>query len=223
MTARTNFGLLLAVASLFGGEKKPSPLDAYIARTRAAAGLTAPSAGSLYDPNGRLGDLIRDLRAYQVGDVVTIVVSDRASSSAQGTTASSRSSSASAGLQYLLGTSVPPALRDLLGVNSNVELDSAGKANRSNVLTATLTATVVDVMPNGYLIVEGSKEVQANTEKQRITVRGIVRWNDITPGNIVRSDRVGEIEIAVEGKGVVPDATRRPNFLYRLLLGILPF
>lgn len=223
MLARTSLAAVLALVHLNAGEKKPSPLDAYISRTRAAAGATGPSAGSLFDPNGRLGDLIRDLRAYQVGDVVTIVVSDRASSSAQGTTASGRSASAGAGFQYLLGTGVPPALRDLIGVNSNIELDSAGKANRSNALTATLTATVVDVMPNGYLIVEGSKEVQANTEKQRITVRGIVRWNDITPGNIVRSDRVGEIEIAVEGKGVVPDATRRPNFLYRLLLGIIPF
>lgn len=223
MIARISVLAALALAGLSAGEKKPSPLDAYVARARAAIGATGPSAGSLFDPNGRLGDLTRDLRAYQVGDVVTIVVSDRASSSAQGTTASQRSASASAGLQYLLGSGVPPALRDLIGLNSNVELDSAGKANRSNVLTATLTATVVDVMPNGYLIVEGSKEVQANTEKQRITLRGIVRWNDITPGNIVRSDRVGEMEIAVDGKGVVPDATRRPNFLYRLLLGILPF
>jgi flagellar L-ring protein precursor FlgH len=223
MIAKTSLAAVTLLASLSAGEKKPSALDTYITRARAAAGNTGPSAGSLFDANGRLGDLIRDLRAYQVGDVVTIVVSDRASSSAQGTTASGRSSSAGAGFQYLLGANVPPALRDLVGVNSTIELDSNGKANRSNVLTATLTATVVDVMPNGYLIVEGSKEVQANTEKQRITVRGVVRWNDITPGNIVRSDRVGEIEIAVEGKGVVPDATRRPNFLYRLLLGILPF
>lgn len=223
MIVRTSLTGVLALVCLYAGEKKPSPLEAYIARARAAAGLSGPTEGSLYDPNGRLGDLIRDLRAYQVGDVVTIVVSDRASSSAQGTTASARSASAAAGVQNLLGASVPPALRSLVGVNSNVELDSQGKANRSNVLTATLTATVVDVMPNGYLIVEGSKEVQANTEKQRITIRGIVRWNDLTPGNIVRSDRVGEMEITVDGKGVVPDATRRPNFLYRLLLGLLPF
>jgi flagellar L-ring protein precursor FlgH len=222
VTAKTSIFVALAVSSLNAGEKKPSPLDAYIARTRAATG-TGATAGSLFDAHGRLGDLTRDLRAYQIGDVVTIIVSDRASSTAQGNSASGRSASAGAGFQYLLGTNVPPALKDLIGVNSNVELDSAGKANRSNALSATLTATVVDVMPNGYLIVEGSKDVQANTERQRITVRGIVRWNDITPGNIVRSDRVGEIEVAVEGKGIVPDATRRPNFLYRLLLGILPF
>jgi flagellar L-ring protein precursor FlgH len=207
---------------LSAAEKKPSALDTYIARARSAT-ATGYSPGSLFDANGRLGDLTRDLRAYQVGDVVTIIVSDRASTSAQGVTSSARTAGAGAGFQYLLGTNVPPALKDLIGVNSNVELDSAGKANRSNTVNATLTATVVDVMPNGYLIVEGSKEVQANTEKQRVTVRGVVRWNDLTPGNIVRSDRVGEMEVVLEGKGVVPDATRRPNFLYRLLLGILPF
>lgn len=223
MRIASRWVLFLGAACLFAGEKKPTSLDNYVSRSRAAAGVTQRSPGSLFDAGGRLGDMTRDLRAYQIGDIVTILVSDRATSSAQGATASGRSSSAHAGIETLLGAPAPPALRDIVGLNSGIELDSAGKTNRSNILNATLTATVVDVLPNGFLILEGTKEVQANSERQRITVRGVIRWNDLTPGNIVRSDRIGEMEIVVDGKGVVADATRRPNILYRILLGILPF
>jgi len=78
-------------------------------------------------------------------------------------------------------------------------------------------------MPNGNLVVEGTKDVQINSEKQRVSVRGVVRWNDLTAANRISSDRLGELEVRVDGKGVVNDSIRRPNFLYRLLLGLLPF
>jgi flagellar L-ring protein precursor FlgH len=78
-------------------------------------------------------------------------------------------------------------------------------------------------LPNGGLLVEATKDIQINSERQTITVRGIVRPADIDPTNSVQSNRLGDIEVRVNGKGVVGDSIRRPNFLYRLLLGILPF
>jgi len=71
--------------------------------------------------------------------------------------------------------------------------------------------------------VEGNKDIAINSERQQVQVRGVLRWNDLSPGNVVRSDRLAELEIRVNGKGVVGDAIRQPNFLYRLLLGLLPF
>jgi flagellar L-ring protein precursor FlgH len=82
---------------------------------------------------------------------------------------------------------------------------------------------VVNVLPNGYLVVEGVKRVQVNSENQVITVRGVVRPYDLDPTNSVPSDRVAQMEIQVNGKGVIGDSIRRPWFLYRLLLGLLPF
>ena len=79
------------------------------------------------------------------------------------------------------------------------------------------------MLPNGDLVVEGTKQVGVNGEKQTVTVRGVVRWNDVSPANLVRSDRVAQLEVRVAGKGVVDDVVRRPNLLYRLLLGVLPF
>jgi len=64
----------------------------------------------------------------------------------------------------------------------------------------------------------------ATTDDGRpVTVRGVGRWTDLTAGNQLASDRLGYLEIKVQGKGIVGDAVRRPNFLYRLLLGLLPF
>ncbi len=224
MRLRTSFCVLLTAVALSAAKKDtPTPLDEYIAAAKAAADVSAASPGSLYTPGGRLGDPFRDLRASQIGDLVTILVSDRASAVSSGATSSSRAASASASIPSLFGTHVTPFLKDMAKLGSETSLDGQGSTSRSNVLTATLSARVVDVLPNGYLVVEGIKDVQANSEKQRITVRGVVRWNDVSATNTVRSDRVGQMEIRVDGKGVVADATRRPNILYRILLGVLPF
>jgi flagellar L-ring protein precursor FlgH len=79
------------------------------------------------------------------------------------------------------------------------------------------------VLPNGYLVVEGAKDVQVNSERQTVIVRGMVRPADLSPGNVVRSDRLAQLEVRINGKGIVNDAVRRPFILYRILLGLMPF
>jgi flagellar L-ring protein FlgH len=91
------------------------------------------------------------------------------------------------------------------------------------VLTASLSARVVSVLPNGYLVVEGTKRVQVSSENQVVTVRGVIRPVDLDTTNSIASNRIAQMEVLVNGKGVVNDSIKRPNFLYRLLLGILPF
>ena len=86
-----------------------------------------------------------------------------------------------------------------------------------------MTARVTHVLPNGGLVVEASKDIQINSEKQTITVRGVIRAADIDFTNSVQSTRLAQLEVRVNGKGVVGDAIRRPNILYRILLGLLPF
>lgn len=204
-------------------EPKQTPAQQYVSDFRTPRPQAEPTPGSLFSPEARFADLGRDLRASQVGDILTIVVSDRASAVARAGTSSKRTSNAKASVTGLAGPRLAPGLNPLAALGGETSLDGEGSTTRSNTLTATLTARVVDVMPNGYLVLEGIKDVQANSERQRITVRGIARWNDITPQNTIRSDRVGQVEIFIDGKGVVGDAVRRPNFLYRLILGLLPF
>ena len=97
------------------------------------------------------------------------------------------------------------------------------ETSRENNLTTTLSARVTHVLPNGVMVIEGTKQVMVNAEMQTVRVRGLVRHEDVSSINTVRSDRIADLEIAVNGRGVVGDAIRRPFILYRILLGILPF
>ncbi len=181
-----------------------------------------PSPGSLYSPGGRLADFTRDVRAADVGDIVTILVNDSASALAKGATNTSRKSSASSKITGLVGAA-NPRLANLLNVAGDQELQGQGQTSRGMTLSTTISARVVQVAPNGTLIVEGIKSIAVNSEKQHIVLHGLIRPSDLTPANTVRSDQVANLEIKVDGKGVVGDAVRRPHFLYRLLLGLLPF
>jgi len=168
--------------------------------------------------------MTRDLRASRVDDLVTILVAERASAASKGATNTSRKADAKASVGALLGpTRAGGALADLAGLGSESQLQAQGATSRESVLTTTLAARVTHVLPNGYLVVEGVKDMQVNAERQLISVRGVVRPADLSPGNLVRSDRLAQLEVRINGKGVVGDAIRRPMFLYRLLLGLLPF
>jgi Flagellar basal body L-ring protein len=220
------FGLLLGAALCAHAAKKkepePSPIEQYIRQAEAMQAALPSSAGSLYSSNGILSDLTRDVRAFRVGDIVTILVSDRASAIARGKTSTNRQSSVNSSVGALAGPT-GPALSGLASASTATQLQGQGETSRETVLTTTLSARVTHVLPNGYLVVEGNKDIAINSERQQIQVRGVLRWNDLSPANVVRSDRLAELEIRINGKGVVGDAIRQPNFLYRLLLGLLPF
>ncbi|MEX2301133.1 MAG: flagellar basal body L-ring protein FlgH [Bryobacterales bacterium] len=212
-----------------GKEKKPpelSPLEQYLEQAR--RGSTDPNAaaapGSTWSPNARLFDVATDLRASRVNDIVTIIVQERASAVSQGSVSSERSSSANASIGALAGIPSPVGgLQNLLGVDSEKTLEGTGETSRRTVLTATMAARVVEVLPNGNLVIEGEKSVGVNSEVQVIKLRGVVRPYDVSVANAISSEQIAQLELKVNGKGVVGDAIRRPNFLYRFILGILPF
>jgi flagellar L-ring protein precursor FlgH len=180
------------------------------------------SPGSLYSASGRLADNARDVRASVVDDIVTIVVNENASAVVSGVSNSSRKSSVSASITGVAGM-VSPKLTNLLGSTNDTELAGAGTTSRNLALSTTISARVVEVQSNGNLVLEGTKDIGVNSDKQTITVRGVVRPSDLSAANMVNSVQVAGLTIKVSGKGVVGDATRRPNILYRLLLGLLPF
>ncbi len=221
--------LLLATALL--AKKKPPPaeqpvsLDQYVQQvTQRSHQSSTATLGSLFSANGRLADGFRDVRASQVYDLVTIVVSDTTSAVSTGGTNTARKSSAQASVaSAALPKGSVKALSSLANTSNNQQLQGQGSTSRGSTLTTTVTAEVAGVLPNGNLVIQGVKEIMVNSEKQVITVRGIIRPDDLSPTNSVPSDRVARMEILVNGKGVVNDAVKRPFFLYRILLGLLPF
>ncbi|MCC7237087.1 MAG: flagellar basal body L-ring protein FlgH [Bryobacterales bacterium] len=214
---------MLPQPCLSGNVKTRPPLDQYIEEAMRQDPASPQSAGSLYTAGGRLSDLARDPRSTQVNDLVTIVVNDSASAVASGASTSARKSSASNSITAALGTARVGPLANLANLGGQSQLDGSGSTSRTTQLNTTLSARVTHVLPNGYLVLEGSKEIVINSERQVVTVRGVARGMDLSSSNQIRSDRLANLEVHVQGKGLVGDAIRRPHLLYRLLLGILPF
>jgi len=201
-----------------------SPLDKYAAEAAQRAESQAPTAGSLWTPSAQFADLGRDLKASQVNDLVTIVVAESASAVSSGASKTQRTSGVTNTVAALAGiTKTTGPLANLANMSGSQKLDGAGTTSRQTTINTTLSARVTRVLPNGYLLLEGSKDVQINSEHQTVTVRGVLRPADLASDNSVPSDRLAQMEIRLNGKGVVGDAIRRPFILYRILLGLLPF
>jgi flagellar L-ring protein precursor FlgH len=182
------------------------------------------SAGSLFAPYGSLADAARDVRAAHIDDIVTIVVADNLSAVASGATNSSRKTSAQHQISAAFGLlSAASRFANPLAIAGDQELAGTGATSRNMTLSTVVSARVIDITSNGTLVVEGTKDIGVNSEKQTIKVHGFIRPEDVTQLNTILSTQVADLQVHVNGKGVVGDAIRRPNFLYRLLLGLLPF
>ncbi|HLK49888.1 MAG TPA: flagellar basal body L-ring protein FlgH [Bryobacteraceae bacterium] len=223
-------GLLSSGSVVLAARKKapktppPSPLDQYVNQAMASTASVQTPTGSLWAPTSRFMNLGGDFRASQVNDILTIVVSEQASAVAQGTTKTQRQSTLSSSITAAGGpTKAAGALANLANLNTQSALNGQGATTRSTTLNTTLTAHVTQVLPNGYLVIEASKEVDVNAEHQLVTVRGVVRPFDLSTANVVSSNQIADMELKINGKGVVNDAVRRPMVLWRLLMGILPF
>src|ERR1700723_4116801 len=189
-------GFLLACAALCTAQQakkskdekppEPSPLDKYI--TDADKAGSSPQAahppGSTWSQNALFSNLGLDLRAGRGNDLVTIVVSETFSAVANGDVKTQRQSTAQSNIAQLAGvTKATGPLANLLNTNTQTQLQGTGETSRGAVLTANMSARVTHVLPNGYLVIEGTKRVQVSSENQVITVRGVIRPVDLDPTN----------------------------------------
>ena len=203
-----------------------SALDQTLEQITAAQGTErqAVQPGSLWTPTSLFSDLTSDLRARRVGDVITILVQEKASAVSTGTVKTARNSSVQSNIAAAGGVTRALGPRaNLAKAGTNTALDGQGTTTRDTTLSATISAVVTQVLPNGSLVIQGAKNVKINSENQVLSLRGIVRPVDVSTANLVSSDRVAQMELQVNGKGVVADSVKRPFILYRLILGLLPF
>jgi flagellar L-ring protein precursor FlgH len=216
--------LMLAAKKKAPRTPPPSPLDQYVKQAMAGTVSAQTPTGSLWAPTSHFMNLGGDLRASQVNDILTIVVSEQASAVAQGTTKTQRQSTLNSSITAAGGPTKPTgALANLVNLNTQSALNGQGATTRSTTLNTTLTARVTQVLPNGYLVIEASKEVDVNSEHQLVTIRGVVRPVDLTTANTISSNQIADMELMIDGKGVINDAVRRPWVVWRVLMGILPF
>ncbi|SJZ33185.1 flagellar L-ring protein precursor FlgH [Trichlorobacter thiogenes] len=173
--------------------------------------------------------LTEDGKARRIGDIVTIIVTETASASKQAATATGRSSQISAGIPNMLGleeskiiTSNFADLSKLLNASASSSFDGSGSTSRKETLTATISAKVIDVLPNGNLKVEGRRNVKVNYEDQIVTVKGTIRQRDITAENTINSIYVADAQISYSGEGIITDR-QKPGWLMNVLDKLWPF
>lgn len=199
-------------------------LDRFIHESMTAIRRNSPASGSLYVSQSFLAEPARDPKAARVGDLVTVLIAEEASALSSGSTSQTRDTEADNSITRFLGLlGATSGLANLLEQSGQMSLDGQGSTGRQASVTTTMTSYVTHVMPNGDLVVQGTKEVGVNSERQLVQLRGVVRTADLNPDNSVSSDRIALMDLRVNGRGVVNDAIRRPNIVYRIFQRILPF
>jgi flagellar L-ring protein precursor FlgH len=199
-------------------------LRSYIDRVRAQHAAEVATSGSIWSSEGRMVRLGTDAKAVRTHDVVSIVVFESLAASTDGQVKNTRASNASSGLTALFGAlKASNSLQNLIGQNSSSGLTAQGQSTTNSSLSTTFGGEVVDVLPNGMLVVQATRQLTFSQQTQLIKLRGLVRPEDVSAQNQVLSTAMTDLELEVTGKGIVNDATYRQNPLVRWLQKLLVF
>lgn len=194
-----------------------------------AADEQTTEAGSLWRESSN--SMFSDRKAREVGDIVTVIISEKASASKEATTSTSRKSNMSASISNFFGlendklwaeANNPIDIKNLVNADFANGFDGNGSTTRKEDLSAFLTTQVVGRYPNGQLKIRGGKEVMVNNEVQIIYLTGIVRPVDITAANTVNSYKILNARISYTGKGAISDK-QEPGWAMRVLDNVWPF
>lgn len=184
------------------------------------------SFGSTWGNNGT--ELFRDIRAYKVGDVVTVTI--EINDKAQFDNESDRSRESGSLLDAAVGVAaagfgLDPAAAKASGnlnLNSNTHSKGAGSIDRSEKLSLSVAAVVTEVLPNGNMVISGTQEIRVNYEVRVLTIGGIVRPLDISEKNRIPYDRIAEARISYGGRGRLTDM-QQPAWGQRLYDVAIPY
>jgi flagellar L-ring protein FlgH len=173
-------------------------------------------ADSIYPVEGA-GSIYTEKRARRVGDVITVLIQEinQASQTASSKNQKSANLAVGAGMG-LLGGNVLNSSANQVGVGVGTTSQGQGTSTRNSKITGQMTAKIISVLPSGNYLVEGTRYVAVNDEKQTIEVVGEIRPDDINSDNTVLSTRIANAKIKVTGTGPASE-TAKPGILTRLL------
>ncbi len=212
----------LAKASLKNAQQTRSD---YIARIeqQTAPPPSPTSSGSLWVDGGSMTNLAADYKGNRLNDLVTIVVVHDTSAKAAGDVNTERDFNTQSGITGLAGHISTSGVSNLLTAQSSTKLKGTGAIDASSTMRTNLAGQIIAVLSSGNLVVEAQRVVTINGQKETMIVRGVLRPGDIAPDNTAPSTALANLEMELKGKGVISDATRRPNPLVRALLWVIGF
>jgi flagellar L-ring protein precursor FlgH len=186
------------------------------------------TANSLWRTGAR--GFFKDQRARQIGDILTVNVTIADEASLKNETSRSRDNDDSMGIGGLFGLDqvADEAFADSYEPAQSVDLESStsnkgkGSVRRAEDITLDVAAVIIQVLPNGNLVLRGRQEVRVNFEVRELVLGGIVRPEDITPTNTIPHDKIAELRVAYGGRGQITDV-QQPRYGAQVLDILLPF
>jgi flagellar L-ring protein precursor FlgH len=177
--------------------------------------------GAIYQPT-QYRPMLEDHRARLVGDILTITIAEKLSATQSATTGVSKTGSVSGGVSAVPYFS-PSWLQRRLSVGGESSNTSAGKGSTQNTndFSGVITATVVNVLPNGHLMIRGEKQIGVNQNVDTLQFTGQVDPQTITAGNVVPSTQIANVRIQQSGRGAQADA-QAMGWLARFFLNLAP-
>lgn len=180
-----------------------------------------PATGSIYQA-AYARPLFEDRRARNVGDTITINLVERNTAQKSANANATRNGNMTASIGPI--TRLPLSGLSGLAAEADSESDFAGKgaAAANNAFNGTITVTVIDVYPNGNLLVSGEKMVAINQGNEFIRFSGVINPNNVTAANTVQSTQVADARIEYRGSGFI-DESNTMGWLQRFFVAIMPF
>ena len=168
--------------------------------------------------------MFADKRATTVGDIITIIVSEASSASKNNSTVTEKKSGLNAAISSFIypGFLAHNGAMPSMNYSSDLTHNGSGAVSDSETVVAKIAVRIMDVLPNGNLVVEGKRETAFSGEHQTIVLRGLVRPDDIDSDNTVRSFNVADASIQIIGKGAVSD-TQNKGWFTRIWDKLNPF
>jgi flagellar L-ring protein FlgH len=182
-----------------------------------------PTTGSLFNTvSFRPG--FEDRRPRLVGDVVTIQIIENVTASQKSTSTANRTTSNAADITAFPGLAFPPVSQSRAAIGATSETDFSGKGGTesANTFSGTIMATVVEVQPNGHLVVVGEKQIGVNQNVDVLRFSGTIDPRLILPGSIINSNQVANVRVESKGRGAQNEA-QTVGWLTRFFFSFWPF
>lgn len=148
-------------------------------------------------------NMFSDRRAHAVGDTVTILISESSTAARTGNATNSKSGSdslnAGTGIFHFLAAA---------SAGSSDAFTAKGALTNTNTVSGKLTVQIIEVKPNGNLVISGTQSINQNGEEQKITITGTIRQDDIASDNTVISSNVADAKLKIDGNGPIANKQR---------------
>lgn len=193
-----------------------------VSQTPIASPVAArPATGSLFQ-SASYRPAFEDRRARAIGDTVTILIAENVSASQKSTSTVNRASSIDSKITALPYNTLEGLGKLGIGASTNNAFSGKGGTESANTFSGSITATVIDVQPNGHLVVAGEKQIGVNQNVDVLRFSGTVDPRLVQPGSVISSTQVANVRVESRGRGAQGEA-QTVGWLSRFFLSFQPF